>query len=117
MLYVLDNDADIYKYADDNSLVCSGYDYDDVKSKLLSNVNNVIKWFESNHMKVDKDKLCIMFGKKGNLGNFRFGDHEIVQNWSWKCQVTRFACWSKKKTISWPLLYSRRPLAAPDIII
>ena len=43
MLYILDNDVDTYNY--DNSLVCSGYDYDDVKSKLLSNVNKVIKWF------------------------------------------------------------------------
>ena len=67
MLYILDNDVDIYNYADDNSLVCSGYDYDDVKSKLLSNVNKVIKWFESNHMKVNEDKFqCIVFGKKDN---------------------------------------------------
>ena len=34
---------DIYNYADDNSLVHSGYEYDDVKTKLLSNVNKVIK--------------------------------------------------------------------------
>ena len=79
MLYILDNDVDIYNYADDNSLVCSGYDYDDVKSKLLSNVNKVIKWFESNHMKVNEDKFqCIVFGKKDNLGTFRIGDHDIV---------------------------------------
>ena len=81
-IYILDNDVDIYNiynYADDNSLVCSGYDYDDVKSKLLSNVNKVIKWFESNHMKVNEDKFqCIVFGKKDNLGNFRIGDHDIV---------------------------------------
>ena len=71
-LNILDNDVDIYNYADDNSLVCSGYDYDDVKSKLLSNVNRVITWFESNHMKVNEDKFqCIVFGKKDNLGNFR----------------------------------------------
>ena len=26
MLHILDNDVDIYDYADDNALVCSGYD-------------------------------------------------------------------------------------------
>ena len=40
------------------------------KSKLLSNVHKVIKWFESNHMKVNEDTLqYIVFGEKDNLGN------------------------------------------------
>ena len=81
ILYILDNDVDIYYYTDDNSLVCSGYDHDDVKSKLLSNVHKVIKLFESNHMKVNEDTLqYIVFGKKDNLGNFNMSI----------CQVTRF---------------------------
>ena len=78
MFYMIDNDVDICNYADDNSLVCSGYDYDDVNSTLLYNVNKIIKWFESNHMKVNKDTFqCIVFGKK-DLCNFRIGDHDIV---------------------------------------
>ena len=35
MLFILDNDVDIYNYADDNTFVCSGYDYESVKQILL----------------------------------------------------------------------------------
>ncbi len=51
MLNIIDNAVDIYNYADDNSLVCSGYDYDDVKSKLSHNVQKVTSWLVNNHMK------------------------------------------------------------------
>ena len=33
MLGVVDNDVDIYNYADDNTLVCFGHEYELVKSK------------------------------------------------------------------------------------
>ena len=36
MLFILDDDVDIYNYADDNTFVCSGYDYDSVKDNLRS---------------------------------------------------------------------------------
>ena len=53
----LDDDINIYNYADDNSLLCSGSDYENVKSKLLHNVNKVVAWFQGNHMKVNPDKF------------------------------------------------------------
>ena len=33
MMFILDDDIDIYNYADDNSLLCSGSDYENVKEK------------------------------------------------------------------------------------
>ena len=41
----IDNDVQIYKYADDNTLVCTGYSYVSVKEKLLHNVNDTISLF------------------------------------------------------------------------
>ena len=43
MMFILDNDIDIYNYADDNSLLCAGSDYENVKHKLLHNVNKVVE--------------------------------------------------------------------------
>ena len=51
MMFILDDDINIYNYADDNSLLCSGSDYENVKSKLLHNVYKVVAWFQGNHMK------------------------------------------------------------------
>jgi len=31
MLFVLEDYIDVYNYADDNTFVCSGYDYESVK--------------------------------------------------------------------------------------
>ena len=75
---ILDDD-NIYNYADDISLLCSGSDYENVKSNLLHNVNKVVAWFQGNHMKVNPDKFqCIVFGKQDNLGSFKIGDHNIL---------------------------------------
>ena len=79
MLFILDDDVDIYNYADDNTYVCSGSDYDSVKHTLLQNVNNVISWFKNNNMKVNPDKFqCIVFGRKDNLGSFKIDVHDII---------------------------------------
>ena len=79
MIYIIDDDIDIYNYADDNTLVCSGYVYEDVKEKLLLNANKVTGWFENNFMKVNQDKFqCIVFGKYDDLGTFRVDNHDII---------------------------------------
>ena len=39
MMFILDDDINIYNYADDNSLLCSGSDYENVRRKLLRIVN------------------------------------------------------------------------------
>ena len=78
MPFVLEDDIDIYNYADDNTFVSSGYDYESVKNKLVHNVNNVISWFEGNNMMVNPDKFqCIVFGRNENLGSFRIGEHDL----------------------------------------
>ena len=46
MLFVLEDDVDVYNYADDNSFVCSSYDYD--------------------YVNLDKFQ-CIVFGRNKNL--------------------------------------------------
>ena len=76
MLFILDDDVDIYKYADDNTFVCSGYDYESVKHTLLQSVNNVISWFKNNNIKVYPDNFqCIVFGRKDTLGSFKIDVH------------------------------------------
>ena len=63
MMFILDDDIDIYYYADDNSLLYSGSNYENVKHKLLHKVNKVVEWLQGNHMKVNPDKFqCIVFG-------------------------------------------------------
>ena len=31
-----------YNYADDNTVICSGYEYEDVKAELMLNVDKII---------------------------------------------------------------------------
>ena len=79
MMFIL-VDIIIYNYADDNSLLCSDSDYENVKRQLLYNVNKVVAWLQGNHMKVNPDKFqCIVFEKQDNLGSFKIGDHNILQ--------------------------------------
>ena len=68
LLSVINGNTDIYNYADDNTLICSGYNYDNVKRELISSVEKVMVWFEENYMQVNPNKFqCIFFGKVFNL--------------------------------------------------
>ena len=88
LLDIVDNDVDIYNYADDNSLVCSGHDYELVKRKLLHNVHKVTSWFELNHMRVNERKFqCIVFGKTEHLGTFTVGNYNIVPDDNVKIRI------------------------------
>ena len=61
----------IYNYVDDNTVICSGYEYEDVKAELMLNVDKIIEWFQDNHMKVNPDKFqYIVFGKVVNPNTF-----------------------------------------------
>ena len=42
MLTILNDNIEIYNYADDNTLICTGYNYDEVKMDLLVAVDKVI---------------------------------------------------------------------------
>ena len=50
MMFIVDDDFDIYNYADDNSLLCSGSDYENGKHKLLHNVSKAMAWIQRNQM-------------------------------------------------------------------
>ncbi len=79
MFSVLDKDVQIYNYADDNTLLYIGYDYDQVKHYLLKNVSNLMQWLSNNCMKVNSEKFqCIVFGKHDNLGTFKIDEKVIV---------------------------------------
>lgn len=79
MTFILNDDVDLYNYADDNTLISSGYDYEDVKRRLLYNVNLLIKWFTDNYMKVNASKFqCIVFGEKDCLGTFNIDGVDII---------------------------------------
>ena len=64
LMLLLDEFVEIYNYADDNTLMCSGYDYKETQNKLVKNAEKVINWFTKNHLKVNTDKFSyIIFGK------------------------------------------------------
>ena len=44
MLSILNDNIEIYNYADDNTLIFTGYNYDEVKMDLLVAVDKVILW-------------------------------------------------------------------------
>ena len=71
MLSIVSDNIEIYNYADDNTVICSGYEYEDIKAELMLNVDKIIDWFRDNHMKVNPDKFqCIVFGNVVNPGTF-----------------------------------------------
>ena len=57
MLSIVSDNIEIYNYADDNTVICSGYKYGDIKAELMLNVDKIIDWFRDNHMKVNPDKF------------------------------------------------------------
>ena len=43
MLSIVSDNIEIYNYADDNTVICSGYEYEDVKAELMLNVDKTIE--------------------------------------------------------------------------
>ena len=39
MLSIVSDNIEIYNYADDNTVICSGYEYEDIKAELMLNVD------------------------------------------------------------------------------
>ena len=60
MLSLVDPDVHIYNYADDNTIMYSGYNLEDIKLKLVNNINRLILWFNNNYMKVNTSKFQYM---------------------------------------------------------
>jgi len=79
MFEFLDDGIEIYNYADDNTVLCAGTCLDDIKHKLLTNVNKLMEWYRANHMKVNAGKFqCIVFGNVKDPGEFIIDNHSIV---------------------------------------
>ena len=73
MLSFISDNIEIYNYTDDNTdtVICSAYEYEDVRAELMLNVDMIIEWSQDNHMKVNPDKFqCIVFGKVVNPDTF-----------------------------------------------
>ena len=79
MLSIVSDNIEIYNYADDNTVICSGYEYEDVKAELMSNVDKIIECFQDNHMKVNPEKCqCIVFGKVVNPDIFLINGNVVI---------------------------------------
>ena len=42
MLPIVSDNIEIYNYPDDNTVICSGYEYEYVKAELMLNVDKII---------------------------------------------------------------------------
>jgi hypothetical protein len=79
MFDLIDEDVEIYNCADDNSVLCSGKCLNEIKEKVILNVNRLISWYAYN-MKINSEKFqCIVFGNVDDPGQF------TIDNQSTKC--------------------------------
>ena len=53
--------SNVYNYADDNTLSCSGTNVSVLNEKLLSDCLQAMKWFESNSMKANATKFQLLY--------------------------------------------------------
>ena len=64
LLLTIQNICDVYNYADDNSVGCSGNNPEEITNNLKHVVNITLKWFEDNYLKANPDKFqFILFSK------------------------------------------------------
>ncbi len=60
LLYLINESCDVYNYADDNTVGCSGNDNVEVMNKLSHVSNIMIQWFQNNLMKANPDKFQLI---------------------------------------------------------
>ena len=76
-MYIMNNECDIYNYADDNTICSESKHLEDIKRNIESQAELFIKWFESNYMKVNPDKFqAIVFGTNDEIV-FTVGDQQV----------------------------------------
>ena len=64
LLLTIQNICDVYNYADDNSVGCSGNNPEEITNNLKHVVNIMLKWFKDNYLKANPDKFqFILFSK------------------------------------------------------
>ena len=74
VFYTIEN---VYNYADDNVLSCSGDSLQEVATSLESSTLTALKWFENNLMKANPSKFqAIVFGLKAKTDDICFNINE-----------------------------------------
>ena len=74
IFYTIEN---VYNYADDNVLSCSGDSLQEVATSLESSTLTALKWFENNSMKANPSKFqAIVFGLKAKADDICFNINE-----------------------------------------
>ena len=67
LLLLIETMGEIYNYADDNTVSCSGQSTDEVVKKLESVSSVMLQWFKANYLQANPDKFqLIMFNSKSN---------------------------------------------------
>ena len=56
-MFLLEKECDVYNYANDNSIGCSGKSLEDVHIKLQNAANIMIKWFQTNCLQANGSKF------------------------------------------------------------
>ena len=92
MLLVIDEDVEAYNYADDNSLLSSGYDLPTVKQNLRNNVQKVMSWFNDNQMKINPDKFSYMVFAKLNESNNMLLYNSFIECYFNYCSIIWHFC-------------------------
>ena len=70
IFYIIDDNAQLCNYADDNSLYVIANNPDSIKIPLIKNFKQITKWFYENYMILNPGKCHYMFlGKKGESDN------------------------------------------------
>ena len=61
LVLMIENQCEIYNYADDNSVCVYGKSFIDVKKQLELIASTLITWFENNHLKANPEKFQVIF--------------------------------------------------------
>lgn len=64
-MHIISKECEIYNYADDNTIFCSGDDPISVKGKLEHAAHLMLEWFKENHMQANPSNFqMIMFKRR-----------------------------------------------------
>ena len=69
LMFLLEKECDVYNYADDNSIGCSGKSLEDVHLKLQNAANIMIKWFQTNSLQANGSKFQTIVFSRMNKDN------------------------------------------------
>jgi hypothetical protein len=86
LLFHVQNDCNIFNYADDNTICCYGTKYEEVYNNITVVLDKMMTWFSSNFMKANPDKFqLIHFGNTHHddvslkIGNVTLTSIDVVK--------------------------------------